>query len=450
MAVRSLEGRLHLGLGLSLIALVLCVWWLGHTALHRVAESFVLSRLQHDAEALLGAMHIKGNGTLGIGKRRLTPVYNQPYSGHYYAMQVENGPVLVSRSLWDRTLELPEIPVGATRKWRIDGPVGQRLLVWGGAYRRDGHNFSLFVAEDVKPLEQELTEFEWLLAAVAGLGIVVMAVIQRTIVHRGFRQLRPVYRDIERLERGEALGLTEAVPSEVKPLVRKLNRLLDLYRHRLERSRNAAGNLAHALKTPLNLLMQRLKHGDPPVDPAVQATLREQITRIRQLMERELKRARLSGAAAVGLQFNPADELPVMIQLLEQMYPDKQLEITLGIDADQRLMADREDMLEMLGNLLDNACKWARQRVHCRVSGVNGGTRFTIEDDGPGCSDEELERITARGVRLDESVSGHGLGLSITKDIVDIYQGHVAFDRSPDLGGLRATVRLPASSQSMG
>jgi signal transduction histidine kinase len=443
MPVRSLQGRLQIGLGISLILLLAAIWALGHEALHRVADAFVLSRLQHDAEALVSAVQIGKDGRPRIGQRRLTPIYNQPYSGHYFALETEDGTRILSRALWDRDLEVRPLAPGQQASWRAQGPVGQRLLVWGGGFSKGGLAFSLAVAEDVSPLTAELISFEWLLAGIAFAGLIALALVQRIVVRRSLRQLQPVYRDIERLERGDAVSLTERVPSEVLPLVSKLNGLLALYRRRLERSRHAAGNLAHALKTPLNLLVQGLEHTDPPLSSATRESLNGQVDRIRRLMERELKRARFAGSAAPGQRFDPHEELPVLGHLLERIYDSKHLEIQLHEGSAKSLPLDREDMLELLGNLLDNACKWAAHRVTCGLSVQGERLLIEVEDDGPGCPPGQITEIANRGVRLDESVAGHGLGLSIVQDIVGLYQGRLALDRSQALGGFAARVNLP-------
>jgi len=448
--MHSLEGRLQLGLALSLLLLIGGIWWLGQEALQRTADAFVLSRLQHDADALIAAFHSNRLGEPRVGQRHLTPVYNQPYSGHYFALETSDAKRLRSRSLWDWDLPVRPMAVGETSTWRTAGPSGQRLLVWGGGFSKGGHDFSLAVAEDVAPLDAELRSFQWWLAGIAAAALVLIILLQRFVVTQAFRRLQPVYRDMECLERGEAVTLTEAVPREILPLVRKLNRLLELFGQRLERSRNAAGNLAHALKGPMNLMQQRLNARNRPLYPETRQILEEQLARIQRLMERELKRARFAGAGAPGRQFDPAAELPTLVQLLQRMYPDKALEIELQLDTPAPLSADREDMLELLGNLLDNACKWADSKVLCRVAQIDGATVLTVEDDGPGCSDAELEAIGNRGVRLDESVSGHGLGLSIVKDIVGLYGGSIACGPSDALGGFRACVTLPLASPAIG
>jgi signal transduction histidine kinase len=443
--MRSLETRLQLGLAASLVVLIGAFWGFGHAALHRTADAFVLSRLAHDAEGLVGALSRNADGQLQLGQQRLTPVYHQPYSGHYFVIETHDGQRIRSRSLWDQDLAGRPLGPGLTEHWRTVGPEQQRLLVFGSGYRLDNADFSLAVAEDVTPLDHALVHYERLFAALALGGLILMLLVQRLVVRRAFATLIPVYRDIRRLESGQTVALTEQVPSEILPLVRKLNRLLLLFAQRLERSRTAAGNLSHAIKGPLGLLRQQLHDPALSVDAQTREALIEQVERLRRLAERQLKRARLAGAGGAGLRFDPDEELPTLTRLLGRIHAPKVLDIQLDIRTSGPLDADREDMLELLGNLLDNACKWADTRVRCSLWQDAQELVFKVEDDGPGCSQSEIAAITDRGVRLDEEVSGHGLGLAIAKEIVESYRGRIAFGRSSALGGLCAEVRLPVS-----
>ena len=241
------------------------------------------------------------------------------------------------------------------------------------------------------------------------------------------------------------MALSEDVPAEVLPLVREFNRMLRRYDQRLRQSRNAVGNLAHSLKGPLNLLLRATESID--VDKREQRVIGQNAEAIRQLIESELKRARLAGRGTVGQRFDVDAELPALIGLLEQVYSDKSVDVRYNIGPGVELVHDRKDILELIGNLLDNAVKWSRSVVIVNLRSARG-ILIDVEDDGPGCSPEELGRLTQRGVRLDESVAGHGLGLSIVKDIVDMYEGRLELASSARLGGLRATVFLPARSRS--
>jgi signal transduction histidine kinase len=176
-------------------------------------------------------------------------------------------------------------------------------------------------------------------------------------------------------------------------------------------------------------------------NPELRRLLAEQTAAIHQRIETELKRARLSGTAQPGAGFNPRDELTALISLLDIQYRDKHLRFDLTAP-DERAPFDREDMLELIGNLADNACKWARSQVSIKVECPQGHFMLTVADDGPGCPDEDLSDLTQRGLRLDEAPAGHGLGLSIVNDIVEFYGGTLCLGRSTALGGMMVAVRF--------
>lgn len=443
----SLENRLSLGLGLSLALLIGAAWWLGHAALHRTTDAYVLSRLEHDTQALLGRLeHI---GDVERAAHHLLPVYRQPFSGHYFKV-LTHGDAVRSRSLWDQDLDVAPVSVGEVRTWHTDGPAKQPLLVRAAGYRVAQGSVTIAVAEDLSALLGTLRGYERMFAVLAVVGLLAMLVLQRLILRRSFRRLVPVYDDIDALERGATSRLTEQVPAEILPLVRKLNGLLAVYEQRLTRSRNAAGNLAHALKGPLSLMRQRLQAltdagAEPEPADSPRRVCAAEVERITALVERELKRARIAGRARAGSVFDPERELPDLKRLLLAMYRHK----TLAIDCRNQLAGpvalDREDLLEILGTLLDNACKWAEGQVRCTLAPADAGTglRMVVEDDGPGCDAAELARIARRGERLDEQVDGHGLGLAIAREIAESYGGSLRLGRSVGLGGFLARVDLP-------
>jgi len=442
----SLEARLRWGLTVSLAVLLGGGFWLAYAAWWRSAETFVRDRLEHDAEALLGALAWRPQGALRIGTRHLTPIYHQPYSGHYFVVATPDGQRLRSRSLWDQDLTERVLQPGTAATWHATGPAGQHLLVYGSGYVLDGRPLTLLLAEDVTPLQHAwAAQRPWFLfAALAGLALTLA--IQRAIVHRAFARLTLLEDDLAALEAGRTPALPETVPAEILPLVRRFNRLLAQFAQRLERSRQVAGNLGHALKGPLSVLLQHLRDPALPVPPPEREALLATVERLRQLAEHQLKRARLAGAvpSGAGARFMPATEIPLLIRLLERIHAGKNLtfQVELAPTRDG-LAGDREDWLELLGNLLDNASKWARARVLCRLAATAREWMLTVEDDGPGCPEEHLARIIQRGTRLDEGVAGHGLGLAIVGDIVTSYGGHWHLERSIALGGLRVVVRLP-------
>ncbi len=211
----------------------------------------------------------------------------------------------------------------------------------------------------------------------------------------------------------------------------------------MQRSRHAAGNLAHALKGSVGHLLQlaESREGDPPI--ALQPAIHQEVMALQQQLERELKRARLAGTALPGRFFQPQQELPLMQQLLERIYLQKPLQFEFSYPEQRELPFDRDDMLELIGNLLDNGCKWARSRVRGRLSFTAEQFELQVTDDGVGCAPEQLALLTQRGVRIDESRSGSGLGLAIVADIVTLYGGTLQLAQSREWGGLEVTVVLP-------
>ncbi len=444
--MKSLERVLHLGLVLSLLLLMGGLWVVGNQSVRSLTEDFVVSRLEHDAENLLAALELDPILTR-VRQGRISQVYQQPLSGHYYLFLFPDGTQLSSRSLWDQTLEIPELKPGESRRLRVMGPSGQRLFILLKGFRKQGRELTLAVAEDMTLIRERRDRFKRDFGLFALAGIVGLLLLQGLVVRYAFRRLQPLREDIRRLERGEAEALSEEVPSEILPLVREFNSLVQLLARRLERSRNALGNLTHALKGPLNILLQYFDTLDKRGEGVTSDEARAQAERIGQLMERELRRARLAGTGVQGQRFHPAQELPDLIGLLKQLYRDRNPDIQWRVAEEAPAFGDREDMLELLGNLLDNACKWAASRVVCHID-VGAGIEILVADDGEGISDEDLVRLTERGVRLDETREGHGLGLAIARDIVHIYGGEMRFGRAPELGGLQVTVRLPRAGSS--
>jgi signal transduction histidine kinase len=224
------------------------------------------------------------------------------------------------------------------------------------------------------------------------------------------------------------------VPQEVAALVHEVNWLLSVLDQRLQRSRNALGDLAHALKTPLTVLQQLPREDALKSQPEICHTLQTQTTNMQKMMERVLKRARMAGVGPTLVKFDVKQEIPALIKVLQSMYRDKNLMINFIAPDTTALLIDREDMLELAGNLLDNACKWAKSRVNLSLD-INKDIRLIVEDDGPGVSDTDITRLAQRGARLDEAVNGHGLGLSIAQLIAEQHGGQLNLRRSNELGG---------------
>jgi signal transduction histidine kinase len=443
----SLKGRLSLGLAASLIGLLLLQWLIASVAIKRLTEGQLVARLTHDAESLLAGVQFDAGGNLQLDQRRLSAVYQRPYSGHYFAV-TSGADRQFSRSLWDTTLDLPAVASGSETRIRTSGPQQQPLLVLALGFHKQDRDLTIAVAEDLSALNAGLLRFQLIYGLGSAAVLIALLLLQRLIVAQGLRPLEAVKESMQRLERGEVPRIEAAGPSEIMPLIAQLNRLLNTMGSRTRRSREALGNLAHALKTRLAILNQAGERPELAAHPQLRSAIRESTEAIRRIAERELKRARLMGDALPGQRVNLEDEVSLLTQTLKVLHADKSPAIDWQVAEGTRFLGDREDLLELLGNLLDNACKWCRGRVSLTIANGNG-CHFTVEDDGPGCAPEEIDVLTQRGFRADESIPGSGLGLAIVKDVVESYGGTLTFGRSASLGGLRVEIRLPAAPRDI-
>ncbi|HED16655.1 MAG TPA: GHKL domain-containing protein [Gammaproteobacteria bacterium] len=440
--MRSLQSRLGSGLILSLIAVFSVLWLLVSSGIQSLADEYIASRLRHDAEMLLSTVNFDANGNLVQDETGIDLVYTKPFSGHYYLI-TSAGQVISSRSLWDHSLSHAEVSTGQIIRSYQDGPDKQLLLVIDNGFSKQGRSLSVTVAEDLNPVIQSISQFQSHFAMTA-LGLLFLLVIlQAFILHHSLRSLARVRSELKQLQQGKIEQLGTDLPTELQPLVSEVNHLLNIMTQQLHRSRDVLGDLAHAIKKPLTVMQQLTdKHRDT-MPAELQETLAKQIIAINRLTDRILKRARLAGHHHGGVRFSLAQDLPDLINAVEIMYSEKSISIQVEMDKETDYQIDREDMLELLGNLLDNACKWANSIVKISIR-AKSGISICIEDDGPGADPEMLQQLDKRGVRLDETKQGYGLGLAIVSDMIREYQGSLVFGRSEKLGGFRVDVTLPA------
>lgn len=444
----SLRAKLSFWLASSLVVLLVLQWSVASVVIQQLVEKQLLNRLSQDAESLLSGANFNAQQSLMLDTARVSAVYQRPFSGHYYVIRTA-GSAEYSRSLWDSRLHVPEVESGMQSLSRVQGPEKQPLLVTAYGYRKQGQEITIAVAEDLTAINAGLQQFRLIHGVISFVILVGLLGLQYYIVTHALRPLHQIRADMRRLESGEIERIdAQRSPLEIIPLVAELNRLLSTMARKTRRSREALGNLAHALKTQLTLLGQAAAHPQLNASPELQIMLRDTGENMRRIIERELKRARLLGAALPGKRVDLRQEVSTLVKTLQMMYTDKQLAIDWHVADDARYDGDQEDMLELLGNLLDNAFKWGRRQVRLEVGGRDS-LSLTVEDDGPGCEPDELGELTRRGYRLDESKPGSGLGLAIVKDIVDGYGGTIVFLPSPDLHGLRVEVQLPSRTEGI-
>ena len=438
--MRSLQTKLATGLIISLVLIFSVLWFVVSASIQTLAEGYVASRLQHDAEMLLSQLEIDPQGKIKLLQEANDSVYKQPFSGHYYQIQ-SKAQIIHSRSLWDKLLEQEKVSPGQQLSRYQAGPQGQLLLVVHYAFVKQGQQIIVSVAEDLNPVKAGINRFKTQFGALAVILLITLLALQIIILRRSLGSLRHIRDELRLLQTGEISQLSKSPLLELHPMVDEINQLLESLTQRLRRSRDSLGDLTHAIKRPLTVIQQFVEQ-DRTLPAQVKQDMLEQLQMINQLTERTLKRASLAGDQHAIGPFSFQQDIDALLKTLRLMYRDRDLDIEVFRDKAISFRIDRQDMLELLGNCLDNACKWASHKVALRVEQMEG-LLLIIEDDGPGANTESLAQMAQRGTRLDENKPGYGLGLAIAADIVREYGGEIHYTRSSSLGGFRVEIRLP-------
>ena len=408
---------------------------------------------------VVAAIQQDENG-LPVGAPQLgDPRFSAFQSGWYWQvirLGAGRDELLVSPSLSGTRLLLPrieDVPFGSDfqRVMDIAGPGGdqrlraiEQLVVFGDT----GDRLAFTVTGDLAEVEDEIGAFRNLVLAVFGLlgfGLVALTLLQ---VRIGLKPLRDVRHALGAIREGRAPRLEGDYPAEIAPLTREINALIESNAKIIERARTQVGNLAHARKTPLAVITNEARAAKTPLG----AKVAEQAGLMRHQIDYYLDRARV--AATAGVAVSVTEVAPVaetFARAMRRIYADRGTTLDVEVPTGLRFQGEKQDLEELLGNLVDNAFKWAKSRVvlTCRAIPGSGPDEramlaITVEDDGPGLTEEECAEAVRRGRRLDETQPGSGLGLSIVRDLADLYGGDFALARS-DLGGLKATLRLPAT-----
>jgi len=324
--------------------------------------------------------------------------------------------------------------------------VASRGIVW--ELHGKSARFTFSVASSLEAYQQQVASFrQQLVGWFAGIALLFVATL--ALLLRWLSQpMRRLEREIKEIEAGARQRLSELWPSELTVVTSNLNALLDGERTRIQRYRDTLGNLAHSLKTPLAVMRQTLGMSNRTGDAAGNSALNTEIDRMSGIIEHQMKRAAASGGVLLGQA--PVDVGQIVAELrgaLLKVYGSKDMSIEMAIDSGAQFIGDRADLTELLGNLLDNACKWCRSRVRVEAAiGQGADSRsalhLTIDDDGPGIAEEHRAKVLERGGRADEATPGHGLGLAMVHDTVALYGGAMRIESS-SLGGARFDLRLP-------
>jgi signal transduction histidine kinase len=454
MPVNSLARRLFVT-ATAVSVVVLCVIALVLSTLYtETLERSFDRRLNIYLKTLVGDVATATAGQIPEPATLGDPVFDLPLSGWYWQIiRVDTATPAVKRSrsapesgipLLER-IGVPARP-GGLREGYADGPDGQRLRIVERIVDlgEDGR-FLVSIAGDATEIDEDSNDFDVALGiTLAAIGIAFLL----TVLFQVRFGLRPLARISERLaaiRSGRAARLEGEFPREIAPLAGELNALLDANREIVERARTHVGNLAHALKTPLSVLRNEASTKDDPLAAKVQ----EQVAVMHDQVQRHLERARI--AARVAAITEATDVAPVITGIarsMEKIHHERALKIETHAENGLQFRGERQDLEEMLGNLVDNACKWAGSRVEVGAEPAQENAaersylRLTVDDDGPGLPPEA--RVPERGRRLDESRPGSGLGLSIVLELASLYGGKLELSTAP-LGGLRAELLLPAT-----
>jgi signal transduction histidine kinase len=429
--------------------------WLLSNVFRASLERQLDDRLLADMENLIAAAEPSPAGALQMMNLNADQRYDTAFSGWYWQVmpQGDAANALTSRSLWDRKLALPDAAAegGAVRGYTT-GPEDQELRYVVrrisfpdmGALARGEETtpkiYQFAIAADRSNSQAEAARFDqtllWSLGAL-GVFLTIATLIQ---VRVGLAPLRDVRARLAAIRAGKAQRLEGRFPAEIAPLAEELNALLMHNAEIVQRARTHVGNLAHGLKTPLSVLTNEAAL----TRSTLSDTVMKQAAVMRRQVDHYLTRARAAASAdLIGVRTDVAPVLSDLARTLEKVYGNKGVEYAVHSPERLAFRGERQDLEELAGNLMDNAGKWAATEVRAIAAAAGGRLVLTVEDDGPGLTEEEVPRVLENRERLDEKMPGSGLGLGIVRDIADLYGGSLALGRSSGLGGLKATLDLP-------
>ncbi len=417
------------------------------------ALSALQERLQNDTIALITNFDVNRFGRLLPPDTLPNPEFSQPGSGLYAVARGVKYHWESSSAIGRDFSFLKPLPPGESTG--LVGPVDTRmgrLYYYSYGVALDTMNgksvpLTVTVAQTEDQLEGDNAVFRRTIMVWLSILGVMLIVLQFLLLRWSLTPLRKVASDMTRVERGESEHLDSQYPLELTSLTERINVFIDNEREQRTRYRHTLADLAHSLKTPLAVIRSQLE--STAIDDASRRSgVLDQVRRMDELVAYQLSRAATSGRQTFASAVPIAGHAEDLVQSLEKVYAAKNVLCEFDIDERAVFYGEQGDLLELMGNLLENAFKWATHRVLLVVKSQpttvrqRAGLWLSVEDDGPGIAEDQIEKILQRGVRGDERVQGHGIGLSIVQDIVRAYRGELLVDRSPELGGARFSVSL--------
>ncbi|KRF01833.1 ATPase [Frateuria sp. Soil773] len=448
----SLAARAAMATGLVLAAFLGLVGLTLSKANHDTALSGLHDRLQNYVISYLAGTEVNRFGKVFLPDSPPDPSFSRPGSGLYALVIGEGGFRAESSSAIGRDFAfLQPLEPGQNRFGRVETRLGPLYYyAYGVAMDNPPRKpvlLTFMVAQTEDQFEGENAVYRRTLISMLSILGVMLILLQLLLLRWSLTPLRKVASDMSRVERGDSDQLDSQYPLELTGLTERINAFIDTEREQRTRYRNTLADLAHSLKTPLAVIRSRLESaGDAP---SMRNDVLDQVRRMDELVAYQLARAATSGRQPFATAVPIAGHAEDLVQSLEKVYAAKNVLCEFDIDDGAVFYGEQGDLLELMGNLLENAFKWASHRVLLVVklqpqAGRNRpGLWLSVEDDGPGIPEDKIEKVLQRGVRGDERVQGHGIGLSIVQDIVRAYRGELQVDRSPEFGGARFGVSLP-------
>ncbi len=456
MQPRSLAFRLTVSSAVVACVMLLAAALLLNELFQRAVERNFDQRLRAVMDSVLGAVELSEDGTPKLPQPLADPRFTIPLSGWYWQITaLETTPLkqLASASLLEKRLAVPA-PALASRtgnglaEFYLQDSNSRQLRAIEQRFELfdSGKDYSFLVAGDFDELQAEVGAFRTLLYSVLGLlglGLLTAILVQ---VKFGLRPMQLMVQKLNDIRSGKSAALDGAFPTEMQPLADEINLLMKSNATIVDRARMQVGNLAHALKTPLAVLTNEAANKST----AFSGLVEQQTNNMREQIDLYLDRARRATRARnIGLSCDVEPVLQGLARTLQRINRDKTIEIAVTVSPGLKFRGDQQDLEEIAGNLIDNACKWAKGKVHINAyvepssTGARRQLAIVVEDDGPGIPSDHRATALKRGQRLDETKPGSGLGLNIVEETTAIYDGSLSLDES-SLGGLRAYVRLPA------
>jgi two-component system sensor histidine kinase PhoQ len=446
--VRSLGFRLTFAAGAVLVIFVALSAFALERAFRDSARSARQERLLAQVYLLMAASEVDDTGRFSFADDLPEPRLGTVGLDLYAAVIDGTG-----KSVWHTHSALADVPVlntavapGTRRFEQVRTPDGSSYFIQSYGVRwttpSGAFPFTFSVAEDLEAYEKQLGIYRRsLLGWLGAMGVLLLAA-QWLTLRWGLRPLKRVADELTALESGRQTRIAGEYPKELERLTSNLNTLLAHEHTRQQRYRDALADLAHSLKTPLAVLRGTMRSDDS--DQAKAAVVDSQVEQMDRIVGYHLQRAATSGRPGIGAAVAVRAVVERLTGALAKVYADKAVTCEIEIDAGLQFRGDEGDLTEVLGNVIDNACKWCRSRVRIGALVTDGDLVLTVDDDGPGIAEAEAQRVLERGVRADETVPGHGLGLAVSRDVAASYGGSIRIGRSP-LGGAAVELRFPVN-----